>query len=99
MENHSYHYCVDDYNDSDGFEGSCRFTSTWSNDNLEYIAEDAAEHYWDEKDGWESKWPRIFTIYSPDGTMLGRVEIEMEYRTHFSGRELENVPTETPQPG
>ena len=40
--------------------------STWSSDNLEYIAEDCAENYHSEHDGWEASWPLTITVADED---------------------------------
>jgi hypothetical protein len=52
-------------------------------------AADAGEDYWNNHDGWESKWPLTFFIYeSEDGPPVGAFEVEMETVPQFSVREL-----------
>lgn len=55
-------------------------------DDLEWAAEQYAEYYHDNRDGWESSWPILFSVSKPDGTFLGSISVDRESRTHFTGR-------------
>lgn len=50
---------------------------------IEDIAQECAQQDWDDHDGWESKWPKTFSIFH-DGELLGYVEVEMEMEPTFS---------------
>ena len=63
MAKHRYQYSVDNESFEDGFE----FETDWSEKCLKYIAEDAAQDYHGNHDGWECHWPIEFTIYKTDG--------------------------------
>jgi len=49
----------------------------------EYIAEDAAQDYFDNHDGWESTWPLTFIILDENLNELGQFVIEMEAVPQF----------------
>ena len=50
---------------------------------LEWMAESAAEDYFDNHDGWESKWPLRIAIWDADGNKLGECDVDREDRPHF----------------
>ena len=60
----------------------------WLEDSADYIAEEAAEDYYDNRDGWEDKWPKIISIYK-DSRLLGRFEVDIEYEPTFSASKIE----------
>ena len=65
---------------------------------LEGAAEEYAEYYHDNRDGWESSWPIIFNIADEDGKYLGSVEVDRETRPHFVGKQRQPEPAkETPE--
>ena len=50
--------------------------------NVDFVAEDAAEHYFDEE-GWEAdEWPHDFEIFF-EGKSLGICSVEREVRSVF----------------
>ena len=54
---------------------------TW-NDSL---AEQCAEDWHRNKDGWEGEWPRVFSLYrDKTGPAFASFEVEREYEPHFS---------------
>ena len=55
-----------------------------SNDDVEEIAQEAADDFFSDHDGWENKWPCDFYIYSADGLLLGACKVEMEMTPYFS---------------
>lgn len=59
------------------------FETSWDKDNPEYIAEDAAEHFYDFNDGWEHSWPQEFEIFI-DGKSAGAFEVDREDVPTFS---------------
>ena len=50
----------------------------------EDVAEDAAEKYHSENDGWEDDWPVTFRIYPPDSETFIRIKVDREYDPVFS---------------
>lgn len=60
---------------------------TWDGCDQEAAATDAAEDYYNSHDGWESRWPLVFTLYaSEDGPALAKVTVEQESEPVFYGR-------------
>lgn len=52
-------------------------------------AEEAAEDYWQNHDGWESTWPLTFALYeTEDGPELHRFRVEEESEPVFSAYSL-----------
>lgn len=51
-------------------------------------AEFYAEHAHDDRDGWDSSWPLVFRVRSPDGT-ISDFEVDREYVPEFSASRLE----------
>ena len=70
-----YGETVDDHGD---------FNSVY--DDLEYVAEDFADYYHDNCDGWECSWPITFHIADENGKLLGVVEVDRETRPSFVGK-------------
>lgn len=62
-----------------------------TSDDLEWAAEQYAEYYHDNRDGWESTWPLTFHVAKVDGTLLGSVEVEREIRAHFVSSKVNPV--------
>lgn len=58
----------------------------WDED-PEYIAQEAAEDYHSNHDGWEISWPLDLVVILTDGSEV-RCEIELEPRPHFHARRL-----------
>ena len=55
-----------------------------------YIAEDAAQHYFNYEDGYEAEWPLIFSIFSIDDKFIGNFEVELESEPSFMARIIKN---------
>jgi len=53
------------------------------------ICEEAADHFHDHLDGWESQWPIVFEIFM-DGVSMGKCEVEREYEPAFSASQIAN---------
>lgn len=55
----------------------------------EDVAEDCAEDYFDNHDGWEAIWPLEITLYNLDETrIIGKFRVELEQRPHFSATKI-----------
>ena len=65
------------FDDGDSFESNL--------DDLVEVAEEYADYYHSERDGWESSWPEIFHIYSTLGKLMGEVEVQRESVPEFVG--------------
>lgn len=52
-------------------------------DDLEWIAQECAEDFHNEHDGWESRWPRNFTLLDDSGNELGTFKVDREYEPSF----------------
>lgn len=50
----------------------------WNTNTLYHVAEDAAQDYFDNHDGWESSWPLTFVILDEDFNELGQFVVDME---------------------
>lgn len=50
---------------------------------VEDVAEEAAEDYYHNHDGWDSSWPQIIYVWNEDEEYLGASEVEMEAQPHF----------------
>jgi hypothetical protein len=72
-EKYDYTYTAHDYEDAQEFE----LRTIWEPDQVEEVAEEAAEDYFHNHDGWESSWPRPITIFR-DGKKLRTVSVDME---------------------
>jgi len=70
--------------DAEGFKSHWE----WASDCNEYIAQDAAEHFYRDGDGWETEWPVEIAILSDDGKELGRFEVEQKLVPTFSATEI-----------
>ena len=64
-------------------EHSYEFQSNWKRDNADWIAEDAADNFHSEHDGWEASWPMKLSIVFDDGT-IETFEVERETVPTFS---------------
>lgn len=86
MEKQHYTYSVDGLN----FEGGYELTEGYFNEvppgqiDIEIIAQDAAENFWNDHDGWEMVWPRKFFIFGRDGTLFGTCNVVMESVPEFT---------------
>lgn len=55
-----------------------------------YLAEKAADDYFDNYDGWESSWPMDIEIFS-DGKSLGIFSVDMETAPQFNATKKPEV--------
>ena len=56
--------------------------TTWDEENIEYIAEDAASDFHENCGGWEHSWPVDIEIFI-DEKSVGVFEVEREYDPAF----------------
>lgn len=61
--------------------------SVFSEEDGEYIAQEAAEDYHSCHDGWESIWPLVITIYS-EGRVVGKYDVERDVEPVFYATEV-----------
>lgn len=75
MKTTKYQYVVNNGDLEDGFE----IDSIWDMKErlFEYVAQDAAEDYHNNHDGWESSWPVDITLFH-DGKEIGKFSVDME---------------------
>jgi hypothetical protein len=57
-------------------------TTTWSEDELDYIAQEAAKDFHENHDGWEAQWPISLTL-TADGEEKGTFDVELELEPVF----------------
>ncbi|ERT10476.1 hypothetical protein O185_24645 [Photorhabdus temperata J3] len=80
MKMNKYEYIISgDKYPNDAYE----FESWWHEYYKSYIAEDAAEDYYEYNDGRESNWPIDFEIYI-NGKSLGIFTVSLESEPVFS---------------
>lgn len=70
--------------------------TNWDSDMPEYIAEDAADDYHSNHDGWEGSWPLNLYVFTPFGEPLGAFKIERESQPVFSASELKAAAVHPP---
>ncbi len=78
-------YCVI-YDDEDLVPDFTFDSNSWNPD-IEYLAEDAAEDYYDNHDGYEGDWPVKFAIFDGD-KLVGKCEVELGHKPTFSARDI-----------
>lgn len=73
-----------------GAEEREEFESKWDGTDLNWVAEDAAEHYHSNCDGWEHKsWPIELYLYDEDGAnLLGKFSVDREAQPVFMARKI-----------
>lgn len=86
-----YQYTVDD-------DDKCDIESRYDEEDVEYIAECAAEDYHSNHDGWESEWPIEFEIFLDDKS-IGKFLVEREYSPSFSATEIKPEAIQAEQKG
>lgn len=74
--------------DNDDFDGCYSFTSNFDDDDIGWLAEEAAADFHSHHDGWESNWDKgiTFWLWTESGKLLGSCSVtrEMEPRFHAS---------------
>ncbi|MBK1780608.1 hypothetical protein JHL22_05200 [Advenella sp. WQ 585] len=79
------------YNTDDDFENSYEFKCDFDCHDRDpgFIAKQAADDYHSEHDGWECLWPINMTLWLPNGTLIGKFEIDREFDPVFLARKVE----------
>lgn len=89
MKKYFYSVEVKDFNNSHEYtdEGPAKFNVDRTHHYwLEDLAEQMAEDYCDNHDGWELKdWPYVFYIWDENEKFMGAVNVNMEYLPSYSG--------------
>ena len=86
MGNFNYKYQIN----SEVFDdGAFELESPWSNEHAEdaaaeLIAEDAAEDYYGNHEGYEESWPCVISVFTESGRLLGTFTVEIELSPVFS---------------
>lgn len=93
-----YKYAVHDANDlddlTDRFDlvSHCDAENLWSEDarrwDCQFVAQEAAEDFHRNHDGWEWSFPITLSIFRTDGIPLGVFEVEREVVPEFHAREV-----------
>lgn len=60
--------------------------TTWTDEDPEWIAEDAAQDYWSEHDGCQDSWPKLITVILSDGSERA-YSVEVEHEPTFAAYE------------
>lgn len=80
MKERTFYYSTPETGD-----GPWQFESMWDRDDLRFVAESAAEDYYDNHDGWEASWPKVFAIHeSADGPVVALFEVHRDFSPTFS---------------
>jgi hypothetical protein len=59
-------------------------------DDPEMVAEDCAQNYHAQHDGWESQWPVDITLLREDGSEICTCEVDREEQPVFSAKRKDN---------
>lgn len=81
-------YCVIDHNPNCEFDDAYEIESASDAEFADWIAEDAANDYHSEHDGWESHWPLTFRIWDDQGKLLGDYNVDRDYDPVFHASEV-----------
>lgn len=76
-----YYYSV--YEKGSEAEYRFEYNSIWSKDRLDFIAEEIADDYFSNHDGWEASWPLNIYIWDDKHEYIGACSVEMEAQPAF----------------
>ena len=82
MTENKYRYSVSALGEED-FDEAYKFSSTFRSDSVQYLAEEAADHFHSQHDGWECSWPLTFTIWDEEGNKLDTFIVDRESVPEF----------------
>ena len=82
----TYRYNRPDTMDPEDYE---EFKSNFDDSDGEWLAEKAAEHYHNHRDGWESSWPITLIIQREDGSVIDVYDIDRESVPQFFARKTD----------
>lgn len=91
VKKYKYYYCVDELEEKieDMFSFSSDLSIKCSSCFEQDVAEDAAEDYYYNCDGWEDTWPLTFFIFDENGKDVGVFDIEKECSPIFCAQKEE----------
>jgi hypothetical protein len=74
------------YNRNGGKSKYGPIESVWDDESTEYIAEECAEDFYENQDGWEASWPINFYLFE-DGKddYFAVVEVHLDFTPTFTG--------------
>jgi hypothetical protein len=75
------------YTVGDNGDDKYELDTNWANDNIDYMADDAAKDFHSNHDGWESSWPLDFEIFIEDVSQ-GVYRVERENSPTFSSTKI-----------
>lgn len=55
-------------------------------DDIQFLAQEYAEFYHNNRDGWEAHWPMVFVVADENDSILGTYEVERDSMPVFSAR-------------
>lgn len=67
--------------------------TNWDNDPA-YVAEECAQHFHDNHDGWETVWPIEFLVTLTDGRQV-LCYVERDVRPEFTASVIEPAPSDS----
>lgn len=73
-----------EYSPDIAFEHAIEFKSQWDLESSEWLAEDCANDYHSNHDGWESQWPLTLRIWDEKGVVLGDWTVDRDYDPVFN---------------
>lgn len=76
----------DDYGQTVEDADELKVTQIGDSDDLQWAAEQYAEFYHGNRDGWEAQWPIEFNVADEDKKFMGKVSVDREARPHFCGQ-------------
>ena len=68
--------------------GLHEFVSGLDEEDSEYLAQNAAEDYHSNHDGWEASWPLEITLFREDETTIGVFDVDRDVEPVFIAREV-----------
>lgn len=89
MASNKFKYYVDGDDFENAYEISLAFQ--YDDDEADDVAEECAEDYHGNHDGWEHSWPADFYIYSMEGKLLGVFEVDRQSTPVFYATEKKNA--------
>ena len=91
MQKYKYNTHTADFEDGFCFD----LESFHDTENLDNVAEDAAEDFYSCHAGWESSWPVDFYLFTNDGIFLGCYPVDRETNPAFYAGPRKDAPQET----
>ena len=70
------------------FADAIKFHTTWDDEDLDLVAESAAEFHYYEYDNDIDNWPKTFTVYNPNGDVKGAFSVSLDFEPIFITTEV-----------